>query len=395
MENANERILQKKDAAAVYLDQIRGSMVGGAIGDALGYAIEFMPEESIFSKYGPEGITEYELTGNVAQISDDTQMSLFTANGLLVGMTRGCMRGIAGPPSGYAAMAYQDWLKTQTSDFKRANSHRGYMSEGGISWLLDVPELYSRRAPGSTCLSALKDGGRGSVSNRINHSKGCGGIMRVAPLALRAHPNGYRSVDLKKLDMEGAEIAAITHGHSLGFMPAAAVTHVISRILSDRKEMSLEEIVIDARNAMAEIFEGDDHLEELIQMIDLAVALSKNTDSDLNNIHRLGEGWVAEETLGIAIYCALKYQKDFSKAIITAVNHRGDSDSTGAVTGNILGAVVGYDAIENKWKQNLELIDVILEMADDLCYGCLMEECSNYRDPAWESKYIRMHRAAS
>ena len=130
-------------------------------------------------------------------------------------------------------------------------------------------------------------------------------------------------------------------------------------------------------------------------MIDLAVTLSKNTDSDLNNIHRLGEGWAAEETLGIAIYCALKYQKDFSKAIITAVNHRGDSDSTGAVTGNILGALVGYDAIDNKWKQDLELIDVILEMADDLCYGCLMEEYSSYRDPAWESKYIHMRRAAS
>ena len=63
-------------------------------GDALGYAIEFMPEDSIFSKYGPEDITKYVLRDNVAQISDDTQMSLFTANGLLVGMTRGCMRGI-------------------------------------------------------------------------------------------------------------------------------------------------------------------------------------------------------------------------------------------------------------------------------------------------------------
>ena len=55
---------------------------------------------------------------------------------------------------------------------------------------------------------------------------------------------------------------------------------------------------------------------------------------------------MAEETLAIAIYCSLKYQNDFSKGIIAAVNHSGDSDSTGAVTGNILGALLGFDAIE-------------------------------------------------
>ena len=95
MTDMNERILQEKKQAEVYLNQIRGSMAGGAIGDALGYAIEFMSEDSIFSKYGPEGITEYGLTHGVAQISDDTQMTLFTANGLLVGDTIGWMNGVA------------------------------------------------------------------------------------------------------------------------------------------------------------------------------------------------------------------------------------------------------------------------------------------------------------
>ena len=66
------------------------------------------------------------------------------------------------------------------------------------------------------------------------------------------------------------------------------------------------------------------------------------------------------------MYCSLRYQNDFSKGIIAAVNHNGDSDSTGAVTGNILGALYGYDAIENKWKDNLELIDVIMKVSDDL-----------------------------
>ena len=115
-------------------------------------------------------------------------------------------------------------------------------------------------------------------------------------------------------------------------------------------------------------------------------------EDDLDNIHQLGQGGVAEETLAIALYCALRYQDDFSAGMIAAVNHSGDSDSTGAVAGNILGAWVGYQAIEEKWKQDLELSDVILEIADDLCYGCQMSEYGAYRDPKWEMKYIRAHR---
>lgn len=86
----------------------------------------------------------------------------------------------------------------------------------------------------------------------------------------------------------------------------------------------------------------------------------------------------------------MRYQDDFSAGIISAVNHKGDSDSTGAVTGNILGALHGYDAIDDKWKTDLEIIDVILEMADDLCHGCQMSEYNSYRDPDWIRKYIHM-----
>ena len=133
-------------------------------------------------------------------------------------------------------------------------------------------------------------------------------------------------------------------------------------------------------------------MEELEDIINHAIQLSTNQLDDLDNIHALGEGWVAEETLAIAIYCSLKYQNDFSAGIIAAVNHKGDSDSTGAVTGNILGALLGYEAIEDKWKENLELHDVILEVADDLCHGCQMGEYSSYDDPDWTRKYINMTR---
>ncbi|MBO7514669.1 MAG: ADP-ribosylglycohydrolase family protein [Lachnospiraceae bacterium] len=375
-----------------YQNAIRGCLVGGAVGDALGYTVEFSGEADIFARYGKSGITEYECDrrSGKALISDDTQMTLFTGCGLLVGQTRGNLRGIAAAPRHYVAMAYQDWLRTQEMSYAAGSAAGRDERPIRVSWLRDVPELYSRRAPGNTCLSALharlsQEVGDSYLEAKINDSKGCGGIMRVAPMALC-----YDHAEIEKIDMEGAEIAAITHSHSLGYMPAAVLAHILHGIVFGDGRQTLKEIVREARDTAEKLFAGDPHLQELTDIMDLAVELSENTCSDLENIHRLGEGWVAEETLGIALYCALKYADDFSAGVIAAVNHKGDSDSTGAVTGNILGALLGLDAIDQKWKKDLELYDVIVEMADDLCFGCRMSEHSAYSDPDWERKYIHM-----
>ena len=397
-EDEKRRVSGRIKKTEVYLDAIRGSLIGGAVGDALGYAVEFRTEKAIFESYGPNGITSYALdpAAGKALISDDTQMTLFTANGLLVWETREAMSEISAKPRMYVDLAYRDWLKTQRCPGQRGGGFESDAERDGQSWLLDVPELFERRAPGNTCLSALA-GDRGIsadyLKHPVNQSKGCGGIMRVAPLALRCRPGESWSGSLRELDLEGAQLAAITHGHSLGYMPAAVVTHVISRILTSRGQDDLKEIVLEAADTIAGIFAGDRHLDELMRIIHLAVELSENDRSDLDNIHQLGEGWVAEETLGIALYCSLKYREDFSAGVIAAVNHRGDSDSTGAVTGNILGALLGFHAIEDKWTDDLELYDVLLEMAEDLCHGCPLSASGSFRDPAWETKYVHMHRA--
>ena len=397
-EDEKRRVSGRIKKTEVYLDAIRGSLIGGAVGDALGYAVEFRTEKAIFEAYGPDGITSYALdpVSGKALISDDTQMTLFTANGLLVWETREAMSKIAAKPRMYVDLAYRDWLKTQRYSGQRRGGFNGDAEGDGQSWLLDIPELFECRAPGNTCLSALAgDGGISAdyLKHPVNQSKGCGGIMRVAPLALRCRPGESWSGSLRELDLEGAQLAAITHGHSLGYMPAAVVTHVISRILTSRGQDDLKEIVLEAADTIAGIFAGDRHLDELMRIIHLAVELSENDRSDLDNIHQLGEGWVAEETLGIALYCSLKYRDDFSAGVIAAVNHRGDSDSTGAVTGNILGALLGFHAIEDKWTDDLELYDVLLEMAEDLCHGCPLSASGSFRDPGWETKYVHMHRA--
>lgn len=367
-------------------DRIRGCLIGGAAGDALGYPVEFFSEQTLRERCGDGGIRQYipDPVSGTARISDDTQMTLFTANGLLAGDTRMALRGIGAQPHGYVSRAYQDWLITQRTSAPARDTR------ASVCWLMDIPALYRCRAPGNTCLSALTQQQEqppleSYIGQPQNHSKGCGGVMRVAPLGV----SRYTVMPIDALDREGAELAAITHGHSLGYMPAAVLTHILHRIVYPEQARTLLQIVCEARDTVRTLFAGDKHLDELTARIDLAVRLADNQAPDLENIHRLGEGWVAEETLAVAVYCALRHADDFSAGIIAAVNHRGDSDSTGAVTGNILGALLGYDAIDRAWTRDLELRDVILELADDLDRRPeALQDCRSV-DRDWAQKYVQ------
>ena len=359
------------------IKKYQGCLHGGAVGDALGYAVEFFQDEQIFRKYGERGITDYSLVDGVAQISDDTQMTLYTANGLLLGTTRGMTRGIMGTYPSYIALCYKDWLKSQGAD------EFGF-EKPEFSWLNNVAAMNHSRAPGRTCISYLMHNNLGSTTEPKNNSKGCGGVMRVAPIGL--YFDGKR-ISSDEIDMIGAETAALTHGHELGFIPAAALVHIVNMV-SHNDAISLEEAVTDANRAMERLFPTAQHLTDFVDLMEKAIALSKDTIDDLDAIRQLGEGWVAEETLAIAVYCALKYQYNFEQAIIAAVNHSGDSDSTGAVTGNILGAYLGVDAVPKKFLTKLELRDVIIEIANDLFNDCKISEYGSYRDDVWEHKYI-------
>ena len=360
-------------------DKVRGSLFGGAVGDALGYPVEFLRSREIFKRYGEKGICEYRLENGQALISDDTQMSLFTACGLLYGDTRYRMRGMGAPMETYIYADCLDWLSTQ----------RGGEPEEKVSWLCNVPALYSLRAPGNTCLAALGSGQMGTMEKPFNNRKGCGGVMRVAPVALFCKNTGEKD-RIKAIDKLGAAAAAITHGHPLGWLPSAALVHVISRLVYGgcTYGQDLRDILQECEDTLLDLFGDGEDMQKLFHLIALAEKLAENDRPDVENIEKLGGGWVAEETLAIALYCCLRYPDDFDKALIASVNHGGDSDSTGAVAGNIMGAICGYDSIGEKWKDRLELKDVILEIADDLTDGCRMSEFSEYRDEKWEHKYI-------
>ena len=150
------------------------------------------------------------------------------------------------------------------------------------------------------------------------------------------------------------------------------MSHVIYRLAQDEKPTrnALKDYITEGVEALRELYNRHHNdVERMAELAERAVFLASCNQSDLENIQRLGEGWVGEEALAIGLYCTTKYLDNFEEAMIVSVNHGGDSDSTGAVTGNILGAAVGYDAIPQFYKEDLEMHDLILHMADDLFRG--------------------------
>ncbi|QTA82841.1 ADP-ribosylglycohydrolase [Desulfonema limicola] len=328
-----------------------GCLAGGSIGDALGAPVEFMNLNEILNHFGPGGISDYfPAYGKKGAVTDDTQMTLFTAEGLILSKIRAGENINPSQIPVFVYQAYLRWLSTQQSSPEHLISRHGTctMIDGQ---LIMHKELYSRRAPGNSCLSALMSGKMGTTSDPVNNSKGCGGIMRIAPAGLF----------LKQEDVfdTACEIAAITHGHPTGFLASGCLAYIISQIINSRD-------ILDAVKSAVTIVKSKKDHKECLDAINKALDTWKHEPVSFQTVEKLGKGWIAEEALCISLYCVLAGENDFEKSIILAVNHSGDSDSTGAITGNILGAMQGIEAIPEKYLKNLELKDIIMEISQDL-----------------------------
>lgn len=372
------------------IDKYRGCLLGGAAGDALGYAIEFDREEAIAARYGSHGIRNYQLDERgLAPFSDDTQMTLYTANSLLCSLAALSAHTSSGAPTAIDAQAssgaptssdapalapatlpspaalaayapaqmaqfYVEWMYTQVSPYPLAEPK---------AWISGLPELFASRAPGVTCMNACEAMANGAKA--VNNSKGCGGIMRMAPVGLINTCPSFSGVELQCL---GAQLAELTHCHELGWMPAGVFAHIVS-LLSRDEASSVREAATQALNTLPEAFPNAHYLGQLQELLRYTLRLADSDMPDLEAIHALGEGWVAEEALAIGLLCSLRHEDDFAGAITSAVNHGGDSDSTGAIAGNIVGAHLGLAGIPQRYLEHLELRDTISKIADDLFTG--------------------------
>jgi ADP-ribosylglycohydrolase len=330
--------------------RIAGSLLGGAVGDALGAGVELLTLDEIRALYGPRGIDGFvKAYGRLGAITDDTQMTLFTAEGLIRAWVRQEQRGICHPPS-VIHHAYLRWLLTQEEE--PARKEIVIATDG---WLFGLGALHRYRAPGTTCLGALRAAeGLGAPAVARNDSKGCGGVMRVAPVGLLAEMIG----DDATVFALARDAAALTHGHPAGSLSAGHLAVTIAALLRN-------ETLVRALDIAGAELRRHGHHETVARAVDGARDLAARGRPSPELIEGLGGGWVAEEALAIAVCCALT-ATDFRDGVLRAVNHSGDSDSTGSLAGNLLGASLGIEQVPVTWLNHLELRQPIERLARDL-----------------------------
>jgi len=317
--------------------RILGCLLGGALGDAFGYPVEFKSWAQIREKFGDAGLTEPQGAGGRLVASDDTQMALFTADGLLSAMTPGAPHDAA-QLLARIREAYLAWFRTQREEWA-----------SGPTGLSQYRELWAVRAPGSTCLSALRAGARGTPEAPINDSKGSGALARVAPLGLLPAIGADEAFRLAHA------AAALTHGHPAGRLSAAALASLLRDLLDDRP-------LTAALGRMESRLDGAGGGQEVLAAVRAARALAASDTPPRDAIASLGQGWTGDEALAIGLFAVLR-AGSFADALRLAANHDGDSDTTAAVAGQVWGALCGVEVLDHGWIRRLDVLEPLCDVA--------------------------------
>lgn len=338
-------------------------LLGGAIGDSLGADIEFVSLRTIRSRF-PYGVdTLSRAYGDpTGGFTDDTQMTLFTAEGLIRGALRGNYKGVCHLPS-VVHHALLRWLKTQGEEPR--------MEIDAEVGLIADKRMWVRAAPGNTCLGALRAAQQFGVPLKVeNDSKGCGTIMRIAPIALCISPGSIRELAI--------ETSALTHGHPVGQLAASAWAEMLSDVYNGGDMLTAAERVADEYTSI----ERD--ACPVIKAIQNA--LNAPRDGRPETVETLGGGWVAEEALSIALYACLA-SNGFEEGLQISVTHSGDTDSTGAIAGNMLGLMYPSQVFAHRWSEELSGRDLVARLALDLPWAPYWDEqspdCIWSQYPGW------------
>lgn len=339
-------------------DRYLGCVLGAAIGDGMGFAVEGLADFEK-SNYFEDGMIKEpyidEDTG-MNMISDDTQMMLFTMDGMMWAYIRCNSRGIGSYESSGVWQSYARWYYTQTGivldDYiMHKHEHEPVaLSSIGVKTILEYDELYSNRNPSEQSLVMLESMQMGTMEMPINDFKDPSCLTRVAPVGLFLRDNPADAF------VVAARLAAITHGNPTGYLAAGAYAYIIAEIANEK---DMDEAV---RNALLELKKYL-YIDEVNDALEYALHLSE-CDYPWNvATEMIGEGNTAEQVLALGTYCALK-ANDYEEAVYQASNTKGLTSSTAFVAGSLAGAFYGDGNIPASWRSSVELKEMMTLWVD-------------------------------
>ena len=357
--------MEKKIAAS------RGCLLGMAVGDAMGYPVDKKDWDEICEDYGPNGLLGYDLVNGSADITSYTQMAAFVCNGLLLGILRGNPEKL----SRYIGMSLREWAKSQQF---RGSSEKTYC------WLAQVPEMRRRHCMDTRMLDALTREVLGTPEAPVFQSAFPGAVTAAVGVGLAAEAAHLSKEQILRL---GAESVAFTHGDPEAFLSGAFLAYSVAAILEDPQTTPAKHFLAAAeavKDCFGERWSG--HANALSAKIDRAIALTKDPElSALASMSLLGCTTAAECVAG-AVYACMIHLANFDEAMIAAVNHSGRSAAVGAITGALLGARLGVDALPEFYLESLEAAPPLQELAEDIIQS---KQVLRIFDDSWDQKYVQ------
>ena len=335
------------------LSSYTGCLLGLAAGDGLGH--------------GPERINGF------LSVSGFTQMAAYAANGLLLGLTRGQLSGAMAPPVRYMADALGEWARIQL--WRQGNS---------ACWISRSSRMEFRRFSEPELLVSLAAGRTGTMEERISTENSPAALMTAPAAALFFDPERISRRELQRL---GAESAALTHGAPEAFLSAAALTHILSRIVFDGIT-DIDRLSREAGISLLRRFGREYHQTFRVRAaLKKARALARNRSIGREAALVSLNGKSAEGVLAGTLYLCARGE-DFEKTLEAAALW---NPAAAAVAGAILGAVQGEEAIPGALIEEIECAEVLRELGEDLFRGCPMMRGSKVFDIEWDEKYNGTH----
>lgn len=352
------------------LSKCRGCLLGLAVGDAMGYPVDEKSWEEIQETYGPNGLLGYDLVNDCAAASAYTQVAAYVSNGLLLGITRGKPEHYLR----YISLSLREWARAQ---------HFPRDPEKSWCWVAKIPQMRVRKCKDSRMLDALRLETVGTVEKPVNRASSTGSLPGAVVTGLVC--NG-RGMDRALAPTLGAQAVALTHGNVETFLCGAVLSECIASVL-ELPGLSVKEHLEKAVDTMLLHF-GDrfEQAQSLAHDLRRAIALGGRPAEEPRLVMEKYECDTAQQCLAAAFYACICCQEDFDSAMILAVNHSGRSGAVASLTGAILGAVMGAEALPEFYLESLESAQVLEVLAADLTLG---SPTSGLFDDDWDHKYVQ------